>query len=410
MLSASDPVRLALEQRVQFEALIADLSAHFVNLDATMVDGAIEDALQRIGELLDVDRAALTQLADNDRTLVFTHTWSRSRGQEPPLLRVDAERVMPFGLAVLLRQEVHAISSLAELPFDSPDREFLAQRHTKSAIAVPLVAAGRVIGTLGFATSREERHWDADLVRRLRLVTDVFASALARKRADAELRKAVGDRLEFETLIADLTSRFVNLDSDLVDGVIEDAQRRLVEALDIDRSALFEFDVEGNPLFTHVWARPEFAPMRIDTGSVAARFPWMSARLRQGEVVCLSSVRDLPADVPDRVNLVEVGTKANVSIPLIVSGRVIGALTFAAIREERAWPPDLVHRLALIGQVFASALARKRAELELRRTLDENARLRDRLIRENVFPERSQAPGGIARGNGAERGDSQRAR
>jgi len=79
------------------------------------------------------------------------------------------------------------------------------------------------------------------------------------------------------------------------------------------------------------------------------------------------------------------GTKSNVTLPLIVSGHVIGALAFASMRVERPWTPDVLNRLSVVAQVFANALARKRTETELRRVLAENARLRDRLTGENVY-------------------------
>jgi hypothetical protein len=67
------------------------------------------------------------------------------------------------------------------------------------------------------------------------------------------------ERLRFETLVADLTADFVNLPADQVDAAIEDAQRRIVEAVDRDRAALYEFvDADGSLLFTHFWSRPEF--------------------------------------------------------------------------------------------------------------------------------------------------------
>lgn len=377
-------VRLTPEARARFEALLADLSAHFVNLDATLVDGAIEDALGRLGEQLDVDRGVLTQLADADRALIVTHHWARA-AEPAPYLTFDAAVVMPFGLARMLRGEVHCFSGLDELPEDAPDREFLTRRGTKSGLAVPLIAAGQVIGSLGFSTTREPRSWDVDVVRRIRLVADVFASAIERKRLDASLRKAIDERVAFETLIADLASEFVNLDSDLVIGAIENAQRRLVEALKIDRSALFEFDGDGNTIFTQFWSRPEFPAPPIERGSVTTMFPWFAAQARKGEVVVISDIDDIPADGPDREHLKQYGTKATVCIPLIVSGRVIGALTFGSVRAARAWPAETVNRLSLIASVFASALARKRAEAELRQTLDDNVRLRDRLIQENVY-------------------------
>lgn len=381
---ATTSVRLPPDRRIRFEALIADLSAHFVNLDATLVDGAIEEALGRLGHELDVDRAGLTQLADADRALIITHQWARV-AEPAPYVKLDASVVMPFALARLLSGEVFCFSNLDELPEDAADREYLARRGTKSGLAVPLLAAGQVIGSLGFSTMRESRSWDVDVVRRIRLVADVFASAIERKRLDASLRTAIDERVAFETLIADLASEFVNLDSDLVIGAIENAQRRLVEALNIDRSSLFEFDGDGNTVFTQFWSRPEFPAPPIERGSVVTMFPWVAAQARKGEVVVISDIDDIPADVPDREHLKQYGTKATVCIPLVVSGRVIGVLTFGSVRTARAWPAETVNRLGLIAFVFASALARKRAEAELRQTLDDNVRLRDRLIEENVY-------------------------
>jgi formate hydrogenlyase transcriptional activator len=386
--TADEPVRQAPEQSArpeqggaEFEALITDISARFVSLDVGLVDHAIENALQRLGEFLGVMRGSVTQLDDGGR-LVFTHYWS-STNEPPPSFSLDSEKVMPVGLGKLLRGETHQFSSLDELPVDSPDREFLSGRGTLAAVALPLIVDGTVIGTVGFS-SAVERPWDDTVVSRLRAVADVVANALARTRLDATLRHATADRLQFETLIADLAAQFVNLESDRVDTAIEEAQRRLVEALDLDRSTLFEFDSEDRPVMTHYWSRPGFPVIAIQRGSPVAMFPWMAARLRSGETVCLSSFRDLPENVLDRESMQAVGTKSNVTVPLVVADRVIGALAFGAMGEERTWPDDTLRRLRLIGQVFANALARKRVEVELRRSLDENARLRERLIEENV--------------------------
>src|SRR5512137_809811 len=48
------------------------------------------------------------------------------------------------------------------------------------------------------------------------------------------------ERLKFEMLIADLSAGFVNVAADQVAAEIHDALRRLVEALDLDRSSLWQ--------------------------------------------------------------------------------------------------------------------------------------------------------------------------
>ena len=374
------PVSLGLDQKTNFEALVADISARFVNLDIGQVDHALDNTLPRLGEFLKVNRGIILQRDDRDQSFVFTHYWSQT-GDRPPYLRLDAEKFVPFGIGKLMRGETHCFSSLNELPPDSPDRAYLEQRGVKSALNLPLVIDGKVIGTLGFSSLRE-RVWDDTVSTRLRVVADVLANALARVRLDVHLRQATADRLRFETLIGDLAAHFVNLEPHQVDAAIEDAQRRLVEALCLDRSTLFEFGADGHAILTHYWSRSGLQALEMRRGSAASMLPSIAARVKSGETI-VSTVRNLPLKASDR-SQIRAYTKSNVTLPLVVADRVIGALAFAATRIERTWPDDTLRRLKLIGQVFANALMRKRIERELRLTLEENARLRQRLMEENV--------------------------
>src|SRR5687767_7851991 len=116
MAEVDDPQRAQLETRLRFEALVADLSSEFVNLQPALVDGAIADALGRLVEALDVDRGVLTELSAEKNTLDFTHYWSRTSLE--PIARENASELYPFGLSVILKGEVHCFSSVSELPSD----------------------------------------------------------------------------------------------------------------------------------------------------------------------------------------------------------------------------------------------------------------------------------------------------
>ena len=196
------------------------------------------------------------------------------------------------------------------------------------------------------------------------------------------------DRLQFESLVADVSARFVNLPADQVDAEIEAAQGQIVEALGLDRSTLFELEPDGSTLvFTHYWARPGFPepPKRVD---VHEHFPWCAARLLRREIVSYTSLSELPPDCPDLRSLRTIGSTSLVSVPLEVGGQVVGILNFGTLGRERHWDPEVVNRFRLIAQVFAGALARKRADLDLRAALTEVEQLRDRLRDENEYLKR----------------------
>jgi transcriptional regulator with GAF, ATPase, and Fis domain len=58
---------------------------------------------------------------------------------------------------------------------------------------------------------------------------------------------------------------------------------------------------------------------------------------------------------------------------------------FATSTRIQRWSQDLVVRLRLVGEIVASAIARRDTELALRSTLAENERLREALAAENVY-------------------------
>ena len=49
-------LRAELENRIRFETLISDISARFVRLPSSEVDGEIERALKQVLDFFDVDR------------------------------------------------------------------------------------------------------------------------------------------------------------------------------------------------------------------------------------------------------------------------------------------------------------------------------------------------------------------
>jgi len=123
-------------------------------------------------------------------------------------------------------------------------------------------------------------------------------------------------RLEFETLISDLSSRFINLRPGEFDREIEDALRRVCELLGIDLAVLWQWSdlARDVAMATHVYAR-EGAP---STGPFhQAQFPWWSQEMLAGRLVAVSSLNELPAAADiDRENCRLMGVKSNLTIPL----------------------------------------------------------------------------------------------
>jgi formate hydrogenlyase transcriptional activator len=200
--------------------------------------------------------------------------------------------------------------------------------------------------------------------------------------------QALKERLRFETLLAEISSHFVNLPADQIDSEIEDAQRRICEHLDLDRSTLWQAceGELGTLRLTHL-NHPSGSLSPPERMNGRDFFPWITQKVLGGETVIFSKMTDIPPEAGrDRENLLSYGTKSDVVIPLSVGeGPVFGMLTFAVMREERSWPETAVKGFKLIAQVFANALARKRADEQLKQHVGKIEELKQRLERENVY-------------------------
>ncbi len=188
----------------------------------------------------------------------------------------------------------------------------------------------------------------------------------------AEHQHASGERLdsrlEFETLLADLSSRFINLPPDQVDREIEDALRRVCELLGIDLAVLWQWPGTAPDVIiaTHFHSAEDVQP---PAGPLSEeQFPWARKEVLAGRVVLLRSLDDFPAEAAiDRESCRLLGINSNLTLPLAVAGAPpVGALGLNTRQAHHDWPDALIARLTLVAQVFTNALARRRADESLR--------------------------------------------
>ncbi|HEY7677109.1 MAG TPA: GAF domain-containing protein, partial [Candidatus Methylomirabilis sp.] len=175
-----------LAERLRFETLLTELSAAFVNVPAAEVDGEIERWLRRIVEFLAIERGTVAQFDEGLEDLVVTHSWTRPGW--PPLPAIIPRQAIPWLRAKVLAGEAVVIPRLGDLPPEAwRDKETGLRAGTKAHLSIPLAVAGSIIGMASFGSLRRERSWPEDLVRRLRLVGEIIANALMRKRTRRQL-------------------------------------------------------------------------------------------------------------------------------------------------------------------------------------------------------------------------------
>lgn len=175
------------------------------------------------------------------------------------------------------------------------------------------------------------------------------------------------ERLRFEEILAELSARFVRLAAADVHAESMRSLEAVGECLGVDRATLLAPDEKSGAFRVRGWSRPGVKP---GPAVVSLRqFPWTAACMRRGEIVKFSRLKDLPPEAAvDRRTYRDVGACSLIGIPLVADDVMVGSVSFSTVHGERAWPDELVRRLQLLAEVFASVLARRRADEALRQS------------------------------------------
>ncbi len=351
------PATLPGQDLQAFERLLADISARFVNLPADRVDAAVTDALRQFVLLLDVDRSQLIRFTATGAGALVTHSWAVEGVPAVRPRRITAD--FPWWVSRQCAGHAVVVPSVEALPTEAAmDRASWQRLGVHSHLGVPMKVGGRVVGALAFGCLRRARDWPDALVDRVGVLSDVFSNALAHKRALEERDAAIA----FERTLSGILAALLTEPAEGRDAVIEAGLRDAARALGAQRATLWQRLAETSTFRkSHRWLSEEAPRGKGSFGP--PDLPWISARLVAGIEVMLASVTELPAEgATDRETLRSTGIASAVFVPLSIAGAVIGALSFATGEAAMEWPEPLLARARLMGEVFATVMARQQAE------------------------------------------------
>ncbi|MDM0002627.1 ATP-binding protein [Variovorax sp. J22P240] len=354
---ASLPVHAALQEQLSFERLLSELSVAFISLAARDIDRAIDQALAQVVFALGIDRSTLNRLFPLTGRAEVTHSFA-IEGVDPVPRFPSARETNPWALAKAMANESIVFSRLDDLPPEaSVDKETWRRIGLKSHVMMPIVVAGQLHGTLNFGCVRSERSWSNHLVARMRLLAQIFGSALGRKRAQEELDLAIG----FERLASSILASLVLTGPGEENHGIALGLRQIGEFIGAERVALWHRGV-GIPFgLTQQWYADGFEGPAAE--GKAVELPWVFSLLAGGSVVRIAHLSELPAEgQADAATLRQIGVRSLLAVPITVDGCIAGALTLASIELEHEWPDVLTPGVSLLAEVFANLHARDAAE------------------------------------------------
>jgi hypothetical protein len=225
----------ALQHRIGIERQITAISTRFINLQPEEIDCGIEWALKTIAEFAGDDRSYLFLFSDQGTRIESIYEWcaegvgsivDHSKG-----LSID---VFPWWMDQLRRFESIHIPRVADLPSEaSAEKVIFAKDQIRSLLSVPVSYGGTLLGFIGFDSVRTEKRWAEADIALLKMVGEIIAAALERKRMEA-VRRATLVYMEAMQQVSEIIEQTTDLEV-MITRVIEQIRR----TFKADRAWLF---------------------------------------------------------------------------------------------------------------------------------------------------------------------------
>jgi GAF domain-containing protein len=308
-----------------------------------------------IARLLQPDATTLVRFEPDDSGTFLAGSGWRGRG-----VTVGRAMGMPASLAPLRSGEVIRLDDLAQ----RPDMSYLLKKLELVAIvACPIVVEGRVWGWFGVGSRAGP--FPAETEQRLVGFTELIGTAIANAESRAENTRL----LELQAALRDVATLVARgaAPEDVFAAVTDEIGR----VLHADAAIMLRLDPDG---ITTVLAEFGHHPSEVPVGSQWELAPElaMAEVLRTGRPARRDDYRAIPGAFADVIR--GMGIRSSVAIPIIVEGRIWGALGVGTTKER--FPPDTERQLESFIELVSTAIGNARYRAEINRLAGEQAALR----------------------------------
>jgi PAS domain S-box-containing protein len=348
-----------LRYRVEFDRLITTISTQFVNLPSKDIDYGINYALQTIGEFAGVDRSYVFLYSNDHATMDNTHEWCAS-GVEPQIHKFKnfTNDKLSWSYQITSRGEVLYIPRLSELPPEaSAEKEEFQSQDIQSLINVPMISGGVVVGFLGFDSVRQETVWSEERITLLKLVGEMFVSALERQRLEQQIQVSLERRTRQVQIGTEIAQNMANVPalSDLFGLVTSTIQERF-GYYNVQIYLFEEGDLVLQEGTGEVGRQMKEAGYKISLSAeqnLAVRTVW------SGEPVLVRNVSQEPNWLPNSL-LPE--TKAELAVPINLGAEILGVLDVQSDTVDGVDEEDQLVLIGLCGQIAIAIESTRRGE------------------------------------------------
>jgi formate hydrogenlyase transcriptional activator len=201
----SQPVGPAadLASRLDFETLISDLSAELASASDEAFPAAVEESLGRVIRFFGADRGGILAVDPASHSAHVIHAWYAEHLEEHVPADLDIAGLFPYGYHLLVeRHEPFIVTDYDALPPEAAvDRATHAAMGVRSTLNIPVTIGTDLRYIMNIEGMVRKIDWPTSYIPRLKLLGEVFANEVERRRISDALRQSEA-RLELATLSA----------------------------------------------------------------------------------------------------------------------------------------------------------------------------------------------------------------
>lgn len=218
---------------------------------------------------------------------------------------------------------------------------------------------------------RNEKLWFIAIPLSIYAIFIYLFTAFARNTVSLGVAKErLRHQVEFEKLVASISTRFVNTSNGNSVSVMSEALQRIGEFVHVDTCYVSLFSSDGLMINTlYEWCSEGIEPQKdVYSQLPVDKLPWAIRKIKNLENLNIPSVEDLPSEAwAEKAVLQATGVRSMLIIPLGFQGTAIGFLGFNSISSERKWTEQEVSLLSMVGEFFVTIFEREKAEAALER-------------------------------------------
>lgn len=184
-----------------------------------------------------------------------------------------------------------------------------------------------------------------------------------------QAEEAINYQLQYEVLLAEISSLFVNTPSEEIDQAIKRALQLSGEFFEADRSYLMRFTPDRQYIINpYEWcAEGVFSVQERNLKLPVSNTPWWAEQILSKEYVYIPDIDQLPPEAAvDKADFQIEEICSLITIPMIKHGEVFAFFGFDAVKAKRSWSEQQLSMIRVVAEIISESLAKAEAQEALK--------------------------------------------